>query len=228
VTLADFDMARAKETPPVEGHWQDGPWAGAPVLEVASFHPQSSAHRPPTRVKVLWDDRRLYLRFRVEDRYVLCRHTARQAPVCQDSCVEAFIAPGNDGSAGYFNFEVNCGGALLLHHVRDPAFVDGGFADCEVVEARWLDRIAIYTSLPGPLEPEVNAPITWEAAWSIPWELFEAMAGVSPPTAGDIWRGNFYKCADLSSHPHWGSWAPIGSEKNFHQPDRFGSLGFVE
>jgi len=39
-------------------------------------------------------------------------------------------------------------------------------------------------------------------------------------------RGNFYKCAEDNSHPHWASWASMGGELNFHLPDRFGWFSF--
>ena len=41
---------------------------------------------------------------------------------------------------------------------------------------------------------------------------------------GQTWRGNFYKCADRSSHPHWASWSPLGEPLNFHTPQFFGPL----
>ena len=40
------------------------------------------------------------------------------------------------------------------------------------------------------------------------------------------WRGNAFKCADETSHPHWASWAPIGEALNFHAPGWFGDLDF--
>jgi hypothetical protein len=44
--------------------------------------------------------------------------------------------------------------------------------------------------------------------------------------SGQAWRGNFYKCGDETSHPHWGMWAPIREGFTFHQPRFFGTLHF--
>src|SRR5688572_29160119 len=91
---------------------QDG-WGAAEVANVDQFHARSSAHRPVTRARLLYDDAGLYLAFDVEDRYVRCLSTAYQSRVSRDSCVEFFVRPRAD--EGYFNFEINCGGALLLY-----------------------------------------------------------------------------------------------------------------
>jgi len=56
--------------------------------------------------------------------------------------------------------------------------------------------------------------------------LFETFVGPLGAPSGQIWRANFYKCADESSHPHWGSWADIGERLDFHQPECFGEIIF--
>jgi hypothetical protein len=42
---------------------------------------------------------------------------------------------------------------------------------------------------------------------------------------GQSWRGNFFKCAEEISHPHWASWSPV-DELNFHLPRCFGTIHF--
>jgi len=58
--------------------------------------------------------------------------------------------------------------------------------------------------------------------------LVEEFAGPLADPAGQTWRGNFYKCAEDNSHPHWASWAPIGERLNFHVPEHFAPLHFAE
>jgi hypothetical protein len=64
-------------------------------------------------------------------------------------------------------------------------------------------------------------------AYRIPLALFEAYAGALGALPGTSWRANFYKCADRTSHPHWGAWNPIGEVLNFHKPETFGELRFA-
>jgi len=60
------------------------------------------------------------------------------------------------------------------------------------------------------------------------FEILEKYHDLTPPVAGTIWRSNFYKCADESSHPHWLTWAPINFPRpSFHIPEFFGTLEFL-
>ncbi len=209
---------------PLDEPW-DGPhWQAGEEARVDHFHAASSPHRPIVRAKLMYDAASLYLRFRVEDRYVVAKHTEFQSPVWQDSCVEFFVQPR--GTGGYFNFEINCGGALLSYYIEDPTRTADGFAKFTRLSTVHGRRIRISHSLPTPVVPERDEPIEWHIGCSIPLEVLEAYTGSLGPMAAQTWQGNFFKCADNSSHPHWASWAPIGEELNFHQPEYFAPLRF--
>ena len=94
--------------------WERPQWQAAETLEITHFSWEDSGHRPRTQARVLYDERALSIIFRVEDRYVRAVAERFQDSVCTDSCVEFFVAPLLDSQA-YFNFEVNCGGTMLLH-----------------------------------------------------------------------------------------------------------------
>ncbi|MBI5094406.1 MAG: diguanylate cyclase, partial [Candidatus Hydrogenedentes bacterium] len=66
----------------------------------------------------------------------------------------------------------------------------------------------------------------WADEYPIPRALFETYVGPLGRIDGQTWRANFYKCGDETSHPHWASWAPIGEELNFHQPQYFAPIHF--
>ena len=81
--------------------------------------------------------------------------------------------------------------------------------------------------MPDRVDPEIAEAVQWRVEYGIPFDLFEAYIGNRldfRKTA--TWRGNFYKCGDKTSHPHWASWSPIGEELNFHCPQYFGVLEF--
>ncbi|MFY9152364.1 MAG: carbohydrate-binding family 9-like protein, partial [Prolixibacteraceae bacterium] len=59
----------------------------------------------------------------------------------------------------------------------------------------------------------------------IPWEVFYKHE--LKPVSGKKMRGNFYKCGDGLSVPHFVSWTKIKTEKpSFHEPAFFGGLEF--
>ena len=218
-----YVIRRATTKPRLLDDWRD-----ADVGDVAHFHASSSDHRPVTKFRMLYDDAGVYVTFNVRDRYVLCRRTEHQAMVCRDSCVEMFVQP--KPGCGYFNFETNCGGAMLLWYVTDNTRVPGvGFKGFEKVSHALIARIEIATSLPARMAfEERDEAIEWRVGYFVPNEVFEHYVGALGPAAGRRWRGNFYKCADESSHPHWASWRPIGAKLDFHAPKFFGEIRFAE
>jgi hypothetical protein len=210
---------------PLEEPW-DGPrWQSAEEAPIEHFHAASNLHRPAAAAKLMYDVANLCLRFRVRDRYVVAKHTQFQDPVCRDSCVEFFVQPRPSG--GYFNFEINCGGTLLCYYIEDPARTADGFAKFTRLSCEHARRIHVAHSLPAQVMPERQESVVWHIGCAIPLDVLEAYTGPLGPLAGQYWRGNFFKCADDSSHPHWASWAPIGEALNFHQPQYFAPLYFA-
>lgn len=210
---------------PLDEPW-DGPrWQTAEEALIDHFHAASNRHRPAAAAKLIYDAANLHLRFRVGDRYVVAKHTQFQDPVCRDSCVEFFVQPRPDG--GYFNFEINCLGTLLCYYIGDHARTANGFAKFTPLTCEHGRRIRIVHSLPSPVLREIEEPTIWHIGCTIPLAVLEAYAGPLGRFAGQTWRCNFFKCADDCSHPHWASWAPIGAELDFHQPQYFAPLHFA-
>ena len=219
-----YTVRRARRVPELKGRWAVDSWAEVPPLDIANFHPRSSEHHPGTRAKLQFDGGFLYVIFQVQDRYVRAVSQRFQDPAWKDSCVELFARPRED--RGYFNFEMSCGGVLLLYYIEDATRTPDGFRKYTKVAPEHVRGLEVYHSLPQKVDPEVPGPLEWVVEYKVPLGLFAAYLGDPPRTAGASWRANLFKCADESSHPHWASWSPIGEELNFHQPERFGALDF--
>jgi hypothetical protein len=209
---------------PAQGNWNDRVWKIANVLDVSHFHAKGADHQPHTQARLLYDAQNIYLRFDVDDRYVLSRHTKYQDSVCLDSCVEFFFSPS--AGLGYLDIEINCGGTLLFYYVEDHRRAPGGFVKFTRVPAEDGAKLAIYHSMPQVVDPERTEPKSWRIGCQIPLKVIEKFAGSIGDPAGQIWRGNFFKCADRCSHPHWASWAPLGEALDFHQPKYFQQIHF--
>ena len=220
----EYSIRRVIVPPPLNRAWSDPAWGVAETITLDSFHPKSSGHRPKTEARVVYDEDGLYVAFHVADRYVRACATQSQASVCFDSCVEFFVQPRP--GAGYFNFELNCIGTILAHYVdtSKPAKKEENHS---AVTPELLREVRIESSLRGPIETEITTPLEWTIAWFIPRKIFEHYVGPLGSFAGQTWRANFFKCADATSHPHWGSWSSIGEEFRFHQPARFAPIRFM-
>ena len=222
----NYVIRQAEATPEFRGEWDGPAWGRADVIDIAYFHADSSDHRPRTRAKVLYDGAGVYVLFRVADRYVRCARTEHQSHVYRDSCVEFFVQPKPGG--GYFNIEFNCVGTMLLYYMPDPPRrTSGKLEGFAVVPPEELATIRVQHSLPDDLREEIADPVEWWLEYFVPNALLERYVGPLEPPAARKWRGNFYKCGDDTSHPHWASWAPI-ERLDFHQPDHFAPLTFEE
>lgn len=219
-----YKIRRSEQKPEMQGFWDGDIWRDASPLSIECFRPEGSHHRPRTQCKMLYDEQALYGIFRVEDRFVRSVHPCFQADVWKDSCVELFIQPKD--SPGYFNFEFNCGGALLASYVTNPVRIDGYLQGFTLLDPEDDRKIRRYASLPKIVDPEIDTPLTWMLEFALPFSVLGKYASPQGDMKGQIWRANVYKCGNETSHPHWASWQPL-AERNFHDPESFGELIFV-
>ncbi len=221
-----YVIKKASEKPALDGEWDSAAWGSVTPLAVSNFFSLGSSHRPKTRAKVLFDDAGLYIHFRVEDQYVRAIETAYHGKVWEDACVEFFVKP--KAERGYFNFEINCGGTMLLSYHEAPGWTGETQAAPGSVPWDLAQKVRIYHSLPETVEPERKDPVTWNVEYHIPFAVLEAYIGPLGNVAGQTWQANFYKCAENNSHPHWATWSPIVGKLDFHQPKFFGLIRFEE
>ena len=220
-----YDIFPASIVPELMGCWDGPAWQKVLAMEIANFRKESGIHRPITTAKLLYSPDKIHGLFQVQDRYIRCIRNQFQDEVYKDSCVEFFVQP--KAKQGYFNFEFNCGGALRAFYIVDPTRTPSGFKEFTPMSLEDAGRIEIYHSLPEMVDREIVDETIWYVEFSIPFAILEKYVGPLTPVYGQIWRGNLYKCADESSHPHWAAWAPVDG-LNFHLPRCFGYLNFIK
>jgi hypothetical protein len=221
--VPEYTVHRASTIPSMNPAWDEPAWVGAETLEINNFRPESSNHRPRTYARLLHEPAGVHGIFQVQDRYVRAVRTQYQDEVWKDSCVEFFAQPKEGG--GYFNFEFNCGGAFLCRHITNPDRSTGRIKEYVNVPVDLGRTIQVRSSLPPKTDPEIATALTWTLRFFIPFSLFESFIGSLGALAGQPWKGNFYKCAEESSHPHWAAWSAV-DELNFHLPRCFGIIRF--
>ena len=220
--MNSYALRRVTNLPELRADWESHVWAKLPALAIDHFHPRSSDHHPQTHARMCVTDTALHVIFRVKDRYVKSIAVNYQDMVCRDSCVELFLQP--KAEKGYFNFEFNCGGVMLLYYIEDHTRVGESFARYQEVSPEHAKLLQIRSTLPRVNPVEIPGPIEWRLEVAIAFCAIEPYIGAISPANPQRWRGNLYKCASATDHPHWASWSNLGDTLNFHQPDKFGEF----
>ncbi len=216
-----YKVQKISIQPEINAVWDKTPWSGIEPIQIKNYMGDKPEHLPFTQAKMAYDNTAVYVIFRVEDRYVRAVADKNQGPVYLDSCVEFFFTPGTDIKEGYFNLEMNCGGTMLFHHQMEPRTEQAHISE------QHIQLVEVAHTLPEIIDPEMVKDTTWIVEYRIPFSVLSEYHSFPAPEAGTLWRANFYKCADETSHPHWLTWAPVDFPRpNFHLPQYFGILEF--
>ena len=130
----------------------------------------------------------------------------------EDSCCEFFVTDPYDGT--YYNFEMTCVGSLLASKRTSRI-------NKTLIRPELLASVIRHRSLERKPVTINDRIFSWTVAMLIPFELI----GIDRDNLPVSLRGNFYKCGDLTAHPHFLSWNPIKTPKpDFHRPEFFGEL----
>ena len=179
--------------------------------------PETYPYKPQVSFALAHCSDAILLHYKVSEQSVLARCSADRESVWQDSCVEFFLSP-EPGDGLYYNFEFNCIGRMYAcvgpdrnkrNFLPDSAF-------CAVQR---------YATLGGNPFEERKGGYDWELSVVIPVRCLTAHD--IKKLDGRCMKGNFYKCGDHLSVPHFLSFAPIGVPKpDFHRPEFFCTLEF--
>jgi len=218
---AVYEVNRLTTPMTIDANWDKPQWAKSREMKITNIMGPKQDFMPDVRARMMYDDQYVYVIFRVKDHYVRSVATEINGRIWEDSCVEFFFSPDVSNPMAYFNLEINAGGVPLFHF-KDPAKPGAPLPSVEDIR-----RIQIVSTQPGTVDPEIKVPTTWSLEYRIPVDMLERYAGVRRPAPGVEWNGNFYKCADKTSNPHWLTWSVVDHPTpNFHLPQFFGRLRF--
>jgi len=163
----------------------------------------SFPYHPRTELQLSHSSRSLHLLYSVEEEYIKADCLKDKDPVWEDSCVEMFIAFGDERA--YYNIEANSRGSLYMCKGEDR-------------EHREFLSEEKYASVKRTAKAGGEEG-RWSLSLDIPSEVFDLKS-----FSGTRARANFYKC--LGSR-HYLSWAPVLTPKpDFHRPEFFKEIAF--
>ena len=184
-------------------------WSAIPVMPIDNL--LWTDPLPITaQAQLCWDEEAIYLRMEATEANIRKEETDPLAEICNDSCLEFFIQPVE--GPYYLNFEIN----PLCNYLI-------GQGDESDVDNRLR---VIVPDFETRMEPKVVFTETgWVLTYKVPFDFIHQFYPQFEAKAGVKFRGNCYKCGDLTEKEHFIAWNPVeNDEPAFHKPEYFGQL----
>jgi hypothetical protein len=163
--------------------WDLAPWSDPFVDIEGNLKP---APKYLTRVKMLWDDRALYIAAELEEPQVWATIAKRDDVIFYDNDFEVFLDPDGD-SHKYGELEINALNTPWDLFLPKPYKDNGHALDC------WdIDGLQTAVRVNGTLNNPADTDSGWTVEIALPWRGLEmCMDHNRPPQPGEYWHMNF-------------------------------------
>jgi hypothetical protein len=210
--------------------WKNAPWSEDFVDIEGDVRPRP---RFRTRMKMLWDDRHLYIGAEIEEPHVWGTLTRHDSVIFHDNDFEVFLDPDADSHL-YGELELNALNTTWDLLLSRP-YKDGGRA----INGWEIAGLRTAVHIDGTINDPRDTDRGWSVEIAIPWPaLAEISYAPCPPRDGDQWRINFsrvewrhevvggrYQKSKGTKEDNW-VWSPQGVI-DMHRPERWGVLQFT-
>jgi hypothetical protein len=165
------------------------------------------------KVELSFSKERLFLKYNVQESFIMANNSNYNSPVYQDSCVEFFVS---FNKKEYYNFECNCIGTLLAQYGE-------GRENRLFLSPDVLSRVEVVSSLgTDPFEMKTGE-FRWNLTVVIPKKVF-CFSDIDDLLNINMY-GNFYKCGDnLPNRHHLSAFEILTDRPDFHRPEFFHKL----
>lgn len=186
-------------------------------INTLNWKDKGFTYMPDVSFSISYSDDEIFLKYHVTEDYFKAEMTGSNQNVYEDSCVEFFFSPEDDGI--YYNFEFNALGTCLMgsgHNRNDTTRADPSI----ISKIRRLPQAGIKRTA------EIMGKFSWTLTVAIPFEVF--FHHKVKELKGKTRRANFFKCGDMLSVPHFVTWNAVLTENpDYHRPEFFGQVRFL-
>lgn len=217
-----FTAFKPGTLPVIDGKLDDAIWRQVrPTKPFVTPDGRPLDPRQLTQVRVLWDDKNLYVGATLRDDDIYNDKTGRDTTLWEQDVLEIYLDPGSDGK-DYVEIQIAPTGEIFDAHFsthRKPEWP-------EAAKKLTLSGMVVKLELDGSVNARGDG--VTDRRWSVEAAIpFAELPGVDgPPADGTEWAANFYRIDGKtpSRGGFMGAWAPAGGD--FHNTKRFGKLAF--
>jgi hypothetical protein len=218
-----------------EPSWEYAAWTEE-FIDIEGEKMPKPLHK--TRVKMLWDNRYLYILAELDEQHVWSYYEKHDLIVFEENDFEVFIDPDDD-THNYFEIEINARNTIFDLFMAKP-YRNGGIPIITWNAPGLKTAVFVDGAINNPTDTDKN----WTVEMAIPFEALRLGVSTQIPKDNQVWRINFSRVqwqteiADgiykrkkdavsgrIIPEDNW-VWNPTGLI-NMHFPERWGMLQFT-
>ncbi|MCP4676029.1 MAG: hypothetical protein GY854_11090 [Deltaproteobacteria bacterium] len=212
--MASIAVPRAPSVPVIDGEFEnEDAWKGAVELGAFAHTMTGDPVSRATTVRMMWDDKNLYVAMRAVDDYLKTRFTKHDDEVWKEDAFEVFLDPLGD-KKDYYELQVSPAGVVFDSYL--PAYRKN--------RNEWTSKMVAKVTTDGKVNDDSDKDKGWTAELAIPFASLNKGGGV-PPQFGSKWRVNFFRVDITTKKPRYSAWSPP-LRGDFHALDKFGEIVF--
>jgi len=162
--------------------WDRAPWS-EPFNDIEGIGKPKP--RFQTRMKMLWDDKYLYVYAELEEPHVWAYEKRRDATIYLENDFEMFIKP-SALNPQYAEYEMNA-----LGTVWDLFFMRPYRSGANYMVSWDMREMLVGVHVNGTINNPSDTDKGWNVELAFPWNALKDLGRKSPVRAGDLWRLNF-------------------------------------
>ena len=132
-------------------------------LKIDTLNWGGYTYKPGVELSMAYSDHEIFIKYYIREEYFKAEKTEPNQMVCEDSCVEFFVSPEDDGI--YYNLEFNGIGTCLLGTGTERA--NSTRANPEIIS-----KIRRLTSAGDKPVKERKGDYSWSITVAIPFDVF--------------------------------------------------------
>jgi hypothetical protein len=210
------DIPYAAAAPVIDGKFEnEAAWKSAVSLKAFVNTIKGTPFRQKTDVKLMWDDKNLYVAFTAQDKNLKTQYTKHDDELWHDDAFEIFLDPKGD-KKDYYELQVSPKGVIF----------DAYLPKYRKNQNDWSSNMKAAVAVDGTINDESDTDTGWSGEIAVPFESMKKGGGV-PPAPGDIWTANFFRIDTGGKKKEYSAWsAPMRGD--FHTLGKFGRISFVK
>lgn len=214
--VPQYMVKRATGKIVIDGILDDADWAAAQSVGDFQFPWWKEGEKEQTEVKLLWDDKFLYICYNCQDKHIWADHYDTNSATCLDDAAELFWNPNPSAADKYNMFEFNCIGNLLSVYNDQKV---------EILKHKILPP-HIGQSIKGTVNNDSDTDTGWILEVAIRFADYPDLFNAKTPKDGDMWKIGLNRCGGKINE-QYSQWSPSQTpQPNFHAPKDFGKIIF--